>query len=152
LNRRRGRPHSWSGHFEEEKSIFSLLVIELADVQVVAQSLYCVHYLQVAEIVNLNQLHAICMCSVVRYCKHLAPDITSKFNTFIFFLPCIVKDLKILVVPTNAQFYFYVFHSELAPTCFGLTAIIRLLKKPLLHQICICSVMTDCNHHASSMY
>jgi len=36
-----------------------------------------------------------------------------------------VSDLQILTVPTEAQFHNYVFHSYLAPTCFGLTAITR---------------------------
>jgi len=49
LNRRQGRTHSWSGQFEEEKSLSSLLGIVSAAVQAVAQSLYCVHYLQLAE-------------------------------------------------------------------------------------------------------
>jgi hypothetical protein len=49
LNRRQGRAHSWSGQFEEEKRLFSLLGIEPAAIQAVAQSLYCVHYLQLAE-------------------------------------------------------------------------------------------------------
>jgi hypothetical protein len=49
LNRRQGRTHSWSGQFEDEKSLFSLLGIEPAAMQAIAQSLYCVHYLQLAE-------------------------------------------------------------------------------------------------------
>jgi len=40
-------------------------------------------------------------------------------------IPCIVNDLQIFTLPTNAQSYNYVFHSSLAPTSFGLTAIIR---------------------------
>jgi len=34
-------------------------------------------------------------------------------------------NLQIPAVPTNAQFYYHVFHSYVAPTCCGLTAIIR---------------------------
>jgi hypothetical protein len=49
LNRRQGRTHSWSGQFEEEKSLSSLLGIEPASMQAVAQSLYCAHCLQLAE-------------------------------------------------------------------------------------------------------
>jgi hypothetical protein len=49
LNRRQGRTHSWSGQFEEEKSLFTLLGIASAVMQAVAQSQYCVHYLQLAE-------------------------------------------------------------------------------------------------------
>jgi hypothetical protein len=36
-------------------------------------------------------------------------------------------DLQTPAVPTNAQFHYYVHHAYLAPTCFGLTAIIREL-------------------------
>jgi len=79
--------------------------------QTIAQSLCCVHYLQLAENSNLNQVHPICMCSVVGYCKHLAPSITSKFNTLVF-IPCIVNDLQILIVLTNAQFFYYFFTSN----------------------------------------
>jgi hypothetical protein len=35
--------------------------------------------------------------------------------------------MQILTAPTTAQFCYYVFHSSLAPTCFGLTAIIKEL-------------------------
>jgi len=42
-------------------------------------------------------------------------------------IPCTVNDLQILKVPTNAQFYYYVVHTYLTPTYFGLTAIIREL-------------------------
>jgi hypothetical protein len=44
---------------------------------------------------------------------------------FILIIPCIVNDLQIFTLPTNAQFYNYLFHSLLSPTSFGLTAIIR---------------------------
>jgi hypothetical protein len=36
-------------------------------------------------------------------------------------------DLLILIVPTNADFYYYVLHSQLAATRFSLTAIIMEL-------------------------
>ena len=41
-------------------------------------------------------------------------------------------DFLILTAPPEAQFHYYVFHSYLAPTCFGLTAIIRGLTAILL--------------------
>jgi hypothetical protein len=43
-----------------------------------------------------------------------------------------VGDLQILTVPTEAQFHYYVFHYCLAPTYFGLTAIIMELTPILL--------------------
>jgi hypothetical protein len=46
---RRGRSHSWSGHCEEEISLSSLLEIELTVMHAIAQSLYFVHYLHLAE-------------------------------------------------------------------------------------------------------
>jgi hypothetical protein len=60
-------------------------------VQAVVQSLYCVPYLSCSwqKLVNLNHVHPSCMCSVVGYCKHLAPGITSKFK-FIVLYVCIV--------------------------------------------------------------
>jgi len=36
---------------------------------------------------------------------------------------------QILTVPTNVPFYYYLLHSLIAPTCFGLTVIIMELKK-----------------------
>ena len=36
-------------------------------------------------------------------------------------------DLQIREVPTSAQFHYFVYHSYLAPTCFGLTATIKEL-------------------------
>ena len=36
---------------------------------------------------------------------------------------------QILTVPTNVPFCYYVFHTLLAPTCFGLTVIIRELTQ-----------------------
>jgi len=48
-------------------------------------------------------------------------------STFKMSIPCTVNDLQILKVPTNAQFYYYVVHTYLTPTYFGLTAIIREL-------------------------
>jgi hypothetical protein len=52
-----------------------------------------------------------------------------KLHTLIFvmFIPCIVNEIKIRTAPTNAQFYYYVFHYYLALTCFGFSAIIREL-------------------------
>jgi hypothetical protein len=43
-----------------------------------------------------------------------------------------VGDLQILTVSTEVQFHYYVFHSCLAPTYFGLTAIIMELTPILL--------------------
>jgi hypothetical protein len=37
--------------------------------------------------------------------------------------------LQIITIQTNAQFQYYVFHSLLAPTYFGLTATVRILGK-----------------------
>jgi hypothetical protein len=46
---------------------------------------------------------------------------------------CVHRDLQILrAPPTNAQFYYNVFHSSLAATCFGLIAIITKLTPILL--------------------
>jgi hypothetical protein len=49
----------------------------------------------------------------------------NSFLIFILIIPCILNDLQIFTLPTNAQFYNYLFHSSLSPTSFGLTAIIR---------------------------
>jgi hypothetical protein len=38
------------------------------------------------------------------------------------------EGIQIFTIPRNEQFYCSVFHSYLAVTCFGLTAIIRELK------------------------
>jgi len=48
-------------------------------------------------------------------------------ETFTLLILCIVNGLQILLLPTNAQFYCYVFHSKLSATCFDLTAIISEL-------------------------
>ena len=66
------------------------------------------------------------------YAKLLVPKYTMQRKqignfTFKMFILCIVNDLQVLTVPTNAQFYCYVFHTYLAPTHFGLSAIIREL-------------------------
>jgi hypothetical protein len=38
-----------------------------------------------------------------------------------------MNEIQIVTAPTIAQFWYYVFHSSLAPACFGLTAIIKEL-------------------------
>ena len=43
-------------------------------------------------------------------------------------IPCIENDLQTVSEPTNGQLRHYVFHSSLAATCFGLTAIISELR------------------------
>ena len=54
-------------------------------------------------------------------------EIQNKLKPTLFAFPNHKTDLRTLIVPTNAQFYYCVFQSSLVPTCFGLTAIIREL-------------------------
>jgi len=46
--------------------------------------------------------------------------------------------LQIVSVPTNLQFFYYVFHSLLASTCFGFTCRIKLGLKYRIVELCIC--------------
>jgi len=62
---------------------------------------------------------------------------------------CFVNDLQIRSAPTNAQFYYYVFHSLLAPTCFGFNAIIRELTPMLLK---LTAIKYSCNAYAYQTY
>lgn len=59
--------------------------------------------------------------------RFIKPTNKAILITFILFIPSILNDLHTLTVPTNAHLYGYVFHSQLAATCFGCTAIIREL-------------------------
>lgn len=46
------------------------------------------------------------------YAKKLCAEVEIKLHTLIFvmFIPRLVNDVKILTVPINEQFYYYVFH------------------------------------------
>jgi hypothetical protein len=65
--------------------------------------------------------------------------------TFVLFILCIVSDVQILTVPTKAQFYYYVFHSYLAATCFGLTVMIKELTLILL-KVYSNKIVVQCLH------
>ena len=66
------------------------------------------------------------------WCEPMLVHVENLINKFILFVPCIVNELQIVTVSTIAQFHYYVIHSQLAPPCFGLTAIIRKLTPVLL--------------------
>jgi hypothetical protein len=57
--------------------------------------------------------------------------------------------LQILRVQTNAQFFYYVFHSYLAPTCFSLNAMIRKLT-PILPKLT--AIKSSYNTYAHQTY